>query len=54
MLTANKCYQLSLALSSMATSISYEDVQTAATQLIQCGINVLSVRQFELIIETSI
>jgi hypothetical protein len=44
-LAGNKCYQLSLYLYSMATKIPYEDVQTAANQLIQCGINVLSVRE---------
>jgi hypothetical protein len=45
MLAADKCYQLSLNLYSMSTRIPYEDVQTAATQLIQCGINVQSVRE---------
>ncbi|CAF4160578.1 unnamed protein product, partial [Adineta steineri] len=42
MLVSNKCYQLSLALRSMATRIAYEDVQIAAAQLIQCATNVLS------------
>ena len=46
MLAANKCFQLSRTLYSKATVISYEDAQMAATQLIQCGINVLSVRSF--------
>jgi hypothetical protein len=45
MLAADKCYQLSLNLYSMSTQIAYEDVQTAATQLIQCGLNVQSVRK---------
>jgi hypothetical protein len=30
----------------MLTQIPYEDVQTAATQLIQCATNVLTVRLF--------
>ncbi|CAF3980133.1 unnamed protein product [Rotaria sp. Silwood2] len=42
LLASNKCHQLSLALHSMATKISYEDVQAASTQLIQCGTNVLT------------
>ena len=41
-LASEKCYQLSLALYSMSTRIAYEDVQTAATQLIQCAANVLA------------
>jgi hypothetical protein len=45
MLAADKCYQLSLNLYSRSTTIPYEDVQTAATQLIQCGLNVQSVRE---------
>ncbi|CAF3684254.1 unnamed protein product [Adineta steineri] len=42
MLVSNKCHQLSLALRSMATQISYEDVQIVTTQLIQCATNILS------------
>ncbi|CAF3751894.1 unnamed protein product, partial [Rotaria sp. Silwood1] len=42
LLASNKCYQLSLALHSMATKIPYEDVQVASTQLIQCATNVLT------------
>lgn len=45
-LAANKCFQLSRALYSKASVISYEDAQMIATQLIQCGINVLSVSRF--------
>ncbi|CAF2697542.1 unnamed protein product [Rotaria sp. Silwood2] len=42
LLASNKCYQLSLALHSMATKIPYEDVQAASTSLIQCATNVLT------------
>jgi hypothetical protein len=31
----------------MATRISYEDAQSATIQLIQCAVNVLSVREEE-------
>ncbi|CAF4148171.1 unnamed protein product, partial [Adineta steineri] len=41
-IVSNRCYQLALALSSMATEISYEDAQVAANQLIQCASNVLT------------
>ncbi|CAF1253004.1 unnamed protein product [Adineta steineri] len=41
-IASNRCYQLSLALSSMATQIPYEDAQIAANQLIQCASNVLT------------
>ena len=44
MIASEKCYQLSFALRSMSTKIPYEDVQIAATDLIQCATNVLSVR----------
>ena len=44
MIASEKCYQLSLTLYLMSTRIAYEEVQTAATQLIQCAANVLSVR----------
>ena len=46
MIASDKCLQLTIALYSMSTRISYEDAQTAATQLIQCAANVLSVRLF--------
>ena len=42
MTASKKCYELSLALYSMSTKLPYEDVQTSATQLIQCATNVLS------------
>ncbi|CAF0882123.1 unnamed protein product [Adineta steineri] len=41
-IASSRCYQLSLALSSMATQIPYEDAQIAANQLIQCASNVLT------------
>ena len=41
-IASNKCYQLSVALESLSTRIAYEDIQIAATQLIQCASNVLS------------
>ncbi|CAF1293793.1 unnamed protein product, partial [Adineta steineri] len=41
-IASNRCYQLSLALSSMATQIPYEDAQVAANQLMQCASNVLT------------
>ncbi len=46
MLASTKCYQLSLALQSMARKISYEDVQMAATYITQCATNVLTVKNF--------
>jgi hypothetical protein len=46
MLASTKCYQLSLALQSMATKISYEDVQTVASAITQCATNVLTVTTF--------
>ncbi|CAF3897839.1 unnamed protein product [Rotaria sordida] len=42
MIASEKCYQLSDALHSMSTRISYEDAQIAATQLIQCATNILT------------
>ncbi|CAF4521529.1 unnamed protein product, partial [Rotaria sp. Silwood2] len=42
MLASNKCYELSLALHSMAKRIPYEDVQIASNQLIRCASNVLT------------
>ena len=44
MIASNKCYQLALSLNSMATEISYEDVQTATGYISQCANNVLSVK----------
>jgi len=41
---ADKCYQLTVALVEISTRIAYEDAQTAATQLIQCASNLLTVR----------
>jgi hypothetical protein len=43
---SDKCYQLALALNSMATQISYDDVQTAVGYIAQCANNVLTVRPF--------
>ncbi len=45
MLASAKCYQLASVLYSMARTIPYEDVQTAATQIAQCANNVLNVRE---------
>jgi hypothetical protein len=45
MLVSNKCFELTRALYSMSTIIPYEDVQIAATQLLQCAANVLTVRK---------
>lgn len=42
-LVSEKCLQLSLALQSMSLKLSYEDVQTTATSLIQCATNILTV-----------
>ncbi|CAF4247134.1 unnamed protein product, partial [Adineta steineri] len=39
---SDKCYQLAVMLNSIKTNIPYEDVQSAATQLIQCAANLLS------------
>lgn len=44
-LAAERCYQLSLALRSFADKVSFEDVQSASTQLAQCADNVLTVRE---------
>ncbi|CAF3807836.1 unnamed protein product [Rotaria sp. Silwood1] len=41
-IASNRCYQLSVALHSMATKVSYEDVRTASNQLIQCASNILT------------
>ncbi|CAF1640812.1 unnamed protein product, partial [Adineta ricciae] len=41
-IASNRCYQLSLALSSLAGQIPYEYIQTAANQLLQCTTNVLT------------
>jgi len=43
-LISDKCYRLTLALYSISSKISYEDVQTIATSLIQCATNILTVR----------
>ena len=52
-LAMEKCYQLSLALYSLARKISFEEVQIASTQLTQCATNVLTVRNslFEIRLE---
>lgn len=42
-LTAEKCYQLALALYSLTEKVSFEDVQTAAKQLTQCASNIRTV-----------
>jgi hypothetical protein len=44
MLASERCYQLAVALNSMAQIVPYEDVQGAATQITQCATNVLNVR----------
>ena len=41
---AEKCYQLALALYSLAQRSSFEDVQIASKQLTQCASNVQTVR----------
>ncbi|UJR18997.1 hypothetical protein I4U23_022127 [Adineta vaga] len=41
-IASNRCYQLALALNSMKTKISFEDVQLASTDLLQCAANVLN------------
>jgi hypothetical protein len=40
---SNKCHRLAIALHSLSTRISYEDVQTAATVIAQCTVNALNV-----------
>ncbi|CAF4112645.1 unnamed protein product, partial [Adineta steineri] len=42
MLISDRCYQLTVALQSMSTRISYENAQMASTQLIQCTSNILT------------
>ncbi|CAF1275359.1 unnamed protein product, partial [Adineta ricciae] len=39
-LASTKCYQLSIALQSMADQISYEELQKAAQSIVQCAANV--------------
>ncbi|UJR25703.1 hypothetical protein I4U23_007054 [Adineta vaga] len=39
---SDRCYRLTMALYSMRTRIPFEDVQTAASDLLQCAANVLS------------
>ena len=41
-IASQRCYQLTLALFSILTRISYEDAQSSVTQLIQCASNVLT------------
>jgi hypothetical protein len=43
MLASTKCYQLALALKSMATKLSFEDVQMATISIAECTSNVLTV-----------
>jgi len=47
MIVLNKCQELSTALHEMSKRIPYEDVRLAATQLIQCAANVLTVRNIK-------
>ena len=42
---AEKCYQLALALYSLAKTSSFEDVQIASKQITQCASNVQTVRE---------
>ncbi|UJR18699.1 hypothetical protein I4U23_005606 [Adineta vaga] len=42
MIVSDRCYRLALALDSMRARIRYEDVQLAATDLLQCAANLLS------------
>jgi hypothetical protein len=44
MIALDKSYQLSLALHSMSTRISYEHAHIAADQLVQCASNILTVK----------
>ena len=44
MIASENCYRLSRSLRSWRTKIPFEDVQIAATQLLQCASNVLTVR----------
>ncbi|CAF1500386.1 unnamed protein product, partial [Adineta steineri] len=41
-IASDQCYQLAVALYSMAAKIAYEDIQTISTQLTQCATNVLT------------
>jgi hypothetical protein len=43
MIASDKCNELAQSLSSMSTTIPYEDVQTATNQITQCSSNVLTV-----------
>ncbi len=51
MIATERCYRLTIALKSMSTRIPYEDAQLAATHLIQCAANVLSVKIFNIILK---
>jgi hypothetical protein len=44
MIALDKCYQLSVELHSKFIESPREDAQIAATQLTQCGTNILTVR----------
>ncbi|CAF1108215.1 unnamed protein product [Adineta ricciae] len=41
-IASNRCYQLAIALESLKTKIAYEDMQLAASDLLQCAANILS------------
>src|SRR4051812_16808602 len=45
---AEKCYQLAVALYSLAKESSFEDVKIASKQITQCAGNVQTVREFPL------
>ena len=40
----DRCYQLASSLQAFSDRIPYEDAHLAATQLMQCGTNILTVR----------
>lgn len=46
MIVSTKCQELALVLQTMSTKISFQDTETATTQLIESTTNILSVRQF--------
>ncbi len=43
MIASEKCHELSVVLNEISKEISFDDVQTASTLLIQCTSNILNV-----------
>ena len=44
MIATDQCHDLAFVLNSISATISYEDIQTAATSIAQCTSNINTVR----------